>query len=149
MIINVKILLPLLDFPTISETKKSGYLSNFLINNLWKEFEAYQIAQWKKLQDIIYYASQTEVCREKLILRYFGEKPIEDCGVCDICLNSKQDDFDPKWILDYVSDSPKSIQHILLYFSKFSKEVVLEQIQILSDEEKIASSNLDFIQKIE
>ena len=122
--------------------------SNFVKNNLWKEFEAYQIAQWKKLQDIIFYASQMEICREKLILRYFGESPKDKCGACDVCKKEANLAFDSKLILDYLEDSPKSIQQILLIFSRYPKETILESLELLNDEEKIDSHNLDIIRKI-
>lgn len=40
----------------------------------------------KRTEFIISYASQTEVCRSRYLLDYFGQKESSDCGRCDVCL---------------------------------------------------------------
>jgi ATP-dependent DNA helicase RecQ len=120
--------------------------SDYIKNTLWREFEALQISQWKKLQDMIYYASQTQYCREKLILRYFGEQPKENCGKCDVCLQ-KTDKINPEDLLEFLSDSPKTIQEVVLHFLNLPKESVLETMQHLSDEGYIEKTGIDSFQK--
>src|SRR5690625_6863603 len=39
--------------------------SNHIKNTLWKEFKELQLTQWKRIQDMIYYASQTEIRSEE------------------------------------------------------------------------------------
>lgn len=119
--------------------------SNFIKNTLWKEFEALQVAQWKKLQDMIYYANQTEYCREKLILRYFGEKTNQNCGECDVCKTNLQE-FQPESILEFLSDSPKTIQEVLLHFINLPKESILEVLNDFADEEIIEKVGIDSFQ---
>ena len=116
--------------------------SDYLKNTMWKEFENLQIAQWKRLQDMIFYASQTEICREKLILRYFGEKPSSNCGQCDVCQKErKESDLDS--ILDFLEDSPKTIQQILIHFVNSPKESILDALQHLADENLIRNTGID------
>lgn len=117
--------------------------SDYIKNILWKEFEEYQIAQWKKLQDIIYYASQTEICREKLILHYFGEKTVAKCGECDICKKEKENDLNSAEVLAFLSNSPKTIQEIVLHFNSSSKNEISQILHILLDEEKIENQGID------
>jgi ATP-dependent DNA helicase RecQ len=38
-----------------------------------------------RTEAMIAYMENGTVCREKLLLTYFGEKEINDCGHCDIC----------------------------------------------------------------
>jgi ATP-dependent DNA helicase RecQ len=38
-----------------------------------------------RIEAIIAYMENTKVCREKMLLRYFGERGAADCGHCDIC----------------------------------------------------------------
>lgn len=121
--------------------------SDYIQNVLWKEFENFQIVQWKRLQDIIYYATQKEICREKLILRYFGEKPKENCGKCDICLH-KAVELSEEAIFDFMNDSPKSIREILAHFAHFPKSEVIEKIQMLCDENLMDNVNIDSYQII-
>jgi ATP-dependent DNA helicase RecQ len=116
--------------------------SDYIKNTLWREFEALQIAQWKKLQDMIYYASQKEYCREKLILRYFGENPKQPCGKCDVCL-TKIEKAPPERILEFLEDSPKTIQEVLLHFLNLPKESILETMEYLMQEGFIEKTGID------
>ena len=97
---------------------------------------------------MIYYASQTEVCREKLILRYFGEKPKNKCGNCDVCRKAKAK-LDKEQLLDFLKDSPKTIQEILLQFVNSPKESVLEALQDLADEGLVKNSGIDSLIKVD
>lgn len=40
-----------------------------------------------RYQTMINYITQTEICRSRVLLRYFGEKETQDCGRCDVCRN--------------------------------------------------------------
>src|SRR5690606_36676687 len=97
--------------------------TNFVKNILWKEFESLQNLKWKRLQDLFFYAEQNEICREKLLLRYFGEKTNENCGKCDVCKNDKTM-LNSATVLEFLEDSPKNIQQILLHFINSSKESI-------------------------
>ena len=44
----------------------------------------------KRISKVVEYMDGERVCRNRLLLSYFGEKNMEDCGCCDICL-SKND----------------------------------------------------------
>lgn len=39
----------------------------------------------KRTEAIVDYASQTEACRSRCLLEYFGQKDSSDCGCCDVC----------------------------------------------------------------
>ena len=39
----------------------------------------------KRSRAIIEYASETDECRSRFLLRYFGQDESSDCGTCDIC----------------------------------------------------------------
>lgn len=121
--------------------------SDYIKNILWKEFEKYQIVRWKRLQDIIYYATQKDVCREKLILRYFGENPKEKCGQCDLCLN-KTEEMKLSDILDFMGDESKTITEIIDHFLKFKKETITEAVEKLIDEGMIANTGIDSYKRI-
>ena len=63
------------DERTISRVSK--YLENQ--NQLKKE----------QLQSVLNYIAEKKVCKNKLILRYFGEKTEFDCGICSFCITKK------------------------------------------------------------
>ncbi|WP_426095354.1 RecQ family ATP-dependent DNA helicase [Flavobacterium sp. DSR2-3-3] len=69
------------DERTISRVSK--YLENQ--NQLKKE----------QLQSVIHFISEKKVCKNKLILNYFGEKTTVDCGICSFCItkNIKKKDI--------------------------------------------------------
>ncbi|MGB1308458.1 MAG: RecQ family ATP-dependent DNA helicase [Oceanihabitans sp.] len=45
-------------------------------NNLKKE----------QVQAVLNYIEESGICKSKLLLSYFGEKNIEDCGICSVCI---------------------------------------------------------------
>ena len=40
-----------------------------------------------RIQAMLKYAKETDCCRSRMLLEYFGEKSAKDCGQCDVCLN--------------------------------------------------------------
>lgn len=59
------------------------------INKISKNILSYNKHQADKLKAIINFTNNKSVCRVKLILDYFGENMIADCGICDICQSKK------------------------------------------------------------
>ena len=43
-----------------------------------------------RMEKMIDYVSQSEVCRSAYLLEYFGQNESADCGTCDVCRASKQ-----------------------------------------------------------
>ena len=43
----------------------------------------------KRIEAVMTYAGNDDVCRSLQLLRYFGEDDVEQCGHCDVCLNDK------------------------------------------------------------
>ena len=46
-----------------------------------------------RLRVMMEYCTQTEVCRSRFLLAYFGEKKSADCGVCDVCQSATPQPF--------------------------------------------------------
>ena len=44
----------------------------------------------KRIGRMIDYVSETNICRSKMLLAYFGEKDTDDCGQCDVCISVKR-----------------------------------------------------------
>ena len=59
------------------------YLSPMVYADRKKEYA-------KRIGHMIDYVSETNICRSKMLLGYFGEKDIDDCGQCDVCISEKR-----------------------------------------------------------
>ena len=44
----------------------------------------------ERIEKMLEYANCENICRSRMLLRYFGETDTEDCGQCDVCLNEKR-----------------------------------------------------------
>lgn len=44
----------------------------------------------ERINRMILYASKQDNCRSKMLLEYFGEKEVDDCGSCDVCRRRKE-----------------------------------------------------------
>ena len=44
----------------------------------------------ERIEKMLEYANSGNICRSRMLLRYFGETNTEDCGPCDVCLNQKR-----------------------------------------------------------
>ena len=43
-----------------------------------------------RIHKMIEYATEDHECRSRVLLRYFGETDVEDCGLCDVCLDRRE-----------------------------------------------------------
>lgn len=44
----------------------------------------------EKLKAVQFYVTEKNVCRTRLLVKYFGEQSDEDCGICDVCAERKK-----------------------------------------------------------
>jgi len=53
-----------------------------------------RLRQYKKrIESVISYAETEHICRSRMLLKYFGEKRHENCGMCDVCLEKRGKDI--------------------------------------------------------
>ena len=60
------------------------------INRVSKYLENQNQLKKEQLQSVIQYISEKKVCKNKLILNYFGEKTTVDCGICSFCITKNR-----------------------------------------------------------
>ena len=58
-----------------------------------KRLDALKLSDRVKLDSVLDFSTQKQVCRMKFILSYFGEQG-KDCGKCDFCIDKKNADLD-------------------------------------------------------
>ncbi|MGV4528890.1 RecQ family ATP-dependent DNA helicase [Ornithobacterium rhinotracheale] len=122
--------------------KKISFLTqrddNLVQNRYWKEFYDLQLLKWKRLNDVYFFIEDSSYCKSQLLLKYFGEKPKEKCGICNICNPYEgTQNITEKEIFAYLSENPKTQDEILFHFIKADAQRVLDLLQNLIDEEKI------------
>ena len=44
----------------------------------------------RRIESVLKYAQEENICRNQILLSYFGEKDTKPCGQCDICLSKKK-----------------------------------------------------------
>ena len=59
------------------------------ISRVSKHLENQNQLKKDQLQAVIHYVNEKSVCKNKLILEYFGEKATADCGICSFCITKK------------------------------------------------------------
>ncbi|HWB64208.1 MAG TPA: ATP-dependent DNA helicase RecQ [Chitinophagales bacterium] len=46
--------------------------------------------QLNRLKAVRFYITENNVCRSRVLLKYFGENATTDCGLCDVCIANKK-----------------------------------------------------------
>jgi ATP-dependent DNA helicase RecQ len=54
-----------------------------------KNYDFLKERQKEKIQQVIAFANETNICRQVFLLHYFGEDDAQACGFCDVCLSKK------------------------------------------------------------
>ncbi len=75
--------------PYISYSKSRDDGERIIISK--SVYEDRKIEFEKRIEAIIEYAKNDNVCRSRQLLRYFGETDSNDCGLCDVCLEHNTD----------------------------------------------------------
>lgn len=50
-----------------------------------------QKLQQQKVSSVLRYAEESHICRSRMLLHYFGQRDLQDCGQCDVCIHRKGD----------------------------------------------------------
>jgi ATP-dependent DNA helicase RecQ len=95
-------------------------------------------ASLDRMQKMIDYISEEDVCRSAYLLEYFGQKESEDCGNCDICRASKnrtagQDDT-AALLVSFINDDKSgryTLDDVVLKFSSATSSASDELMTIL------------------
>jgi ATP-dependent DNA helicase RecQ len=63
------------------------------INQIRLEKEIYEERKTRfeeRIKSVLNYVETENICRNKILLHYFGEKNFQSCNVCDVCLKNKE-----------------------------------------------------------
>lgn len=97
-----------------------------------------------RIKNVLHYAQETNVCRSRILLSYFGEKSTEGCGVCDVCLKNKEtkvsnDDFAAirSLVISRLADKPLAMSDLVKH-AGLKENKVLQVIRFMLDHGEIS-----------
>lgn len=70
---------PIIIYTQTREDKKHIIIPRSAYEERKKRFE-------NRISKVLEYINEEQLCRSKMLLHYFGEKKVSDCGCCDVCL---------------------------------------------------------------
>ena len=104
------------------------------INRVAKYLLAQNELKMQQLQSVLHYIEEKTICKNKLLLKYFGEIVHEDCGSCSYCINKIKHKKNTSSLSDKIIELLK-IQDLssrdLQNLTKFSKNDVIVTLRDL------------------
>lgn len=110
------------------------------INGISKYLEIQNNLKKEQLKSVLEFVKDTENCKSKLILNYFGEKPEENCGICSYCIGQKEPEIEAedlrKLILSLLKIAPLNSREIQIHTKK-STDAIIFALQKLLESDRI------------
>ncbi|SDQ76981.1 ATP-dependent DNA helicase RecQ [Chryseobacterium soldanellicola] len=113
-------------------------------SSYWKVFEHIQRNKIQKWEEMKFYVEDSQYCKMKLILSYFGEKNTKNCGNCSVCEKNKQSVFGQNIsseIVRILTKKPATIEELSVQLTYHPKDNILENLIYLLDSGKIKMLN--------
>ena len=109
--------------------------------NLFSQIQKNKIQKWEEMK---FFVENKDFCKMKLILSYFGEKNVKNCGHCSVCEQQKETIFGrdiSKEILAILKSAPSNVEEISIKLNYSAKENILENLIHLLDSGKVKMLN--------
>ncbi len=122
------------------------------INRVSKYLEAQNELKTEQLNSVLHYIKEEKICKNKLLLDYFGETVKEDCGVCSYCISISNTKIDTETLAEKIT-SLLQIQELnsrdIEKLTNYPKDDVIFALQSLLENDTIViqPNNLYSIRK--
>ncbi len=136
--------LEIIDYIPRQQVPKLVFTSNRIESkHLSFSKENYEVLKERALQrmeSVIHYVSEKQICRSRLLLNYFGEKEFEDCGQCDVCLKNRKEqqqqnkDEIKKQLLSLLHLKEHSVEELVSSLYRYDKQLVVSIINWMVDD---------------
>jgi ATP-dependent DNA helicase RecQ len=131
----------IIDLRLFSNDSKITFLDiredEFTINKTKKYFEVFIKNKQDKADAMNEFIGNETICKNKIILRYFGENDLEDCGHCSYCLKKSSSNKDiQNEILSILKREPLHLKDIQLLM-KYDDQIIMKTIEYLFEKEII------------
>lgn len=94
----------------------------------------------RRLQSVIDFVNNDEICRSVQLLRYFGENIKNTCGRCDVCSSRNRNDIDNKEykiisdiIIGELKENSAPIYEVVNNIKTYKEEKIVETIRWMVD----------------
>lgn len=98
----------------------------------------------KRIEAMNNYAKKDEICRNRVLLDYFGEKDTTDCEICDVCKSKNQtlitnNSFNEivNLLKEFLRDEEKSIESVIDSMPQYSSKDIVNVIRFLRDKNEL------------
>lgn len=134
--------LPQTDKPQIIFTQERFDRKDISISR--ENYKDRKVSATKRMQSVLRYITTDHICRNQLLLNYFGERNSRRCGKCDVCLSrNKMEISDLEFdqaiikIKKILSRNPLTIYELIKELNEFEAERLIRIVQWLKDNNKI------------
>lgn len=110
----------------------------------WNLFEQIQKNNMQKWEEMKFFLQDSDYCKMKLILSYFGEKNVKNCGRCSVCEGQKESVFGrniSREIIEILKQKPSNVEEIAIKLNYYKKENILENLIHLLDSGEVKMLN--------
>lgn len=102
----------------------------------------------RRLQSVIDFVNNDEICRSVQLLRYFGENIKNTCGRCDVCSSRNRNDVDNKEykiisdiIISELKENSAPIYEVVNNIKTYKEEKIVETIRWMVDNNIISQDD--------
>ncbi len=109
--------------------------------NLFAQIQKNKIQKWEEMK---FFVKNKEYCSMKLILSYFGEKNVKNCGSCSVCERKKEGIFGKNIsseIINILAQKPSTVEELAVQLHYHQKENILENLILLLDAKQVKMLN--------
>jgi len=147
--LTVKELLNKLDHLNIIDYKEASFNEDFTfltpreddktINRISRSIEKYLNQQQKKSKELIYFIRNNTTCRYIQLSRYFNEKKVSECTLCDVCISDKKNSSNriEKDIKELFKDRKEISQDEIIFSLEHDEKAILIHLRNLLSKDKI------------
>ncbi len=104
---NIISFIPKRDVPRIKYTQNRVEENELVIPQ--NVYEQRKKLYKQRIEAVINYAENDNICRSRQLLRYFGEKNSHDCGQCDVCIANRKASKEDKEELRQIREEIKQM----------------------------------------